>query len=157
MARPGVEMLVILGGNPVYTAPADLKFADHLAKVPLRIHLGLYQDETAALCDWHIPEAHYLESWSDARAYDGTASVIQPLIAPLFGGRSASCWRRSSRPNEADWKSSESTGRWRRQQKPTESGTSSNSGNGRYRKAIIADPKVAPQVPNPDGWAERCG
>ena len=80
---------LILGGNPVYTAPADLKFAEHLAKVPLRIHLGLYQDETAVLCDWHIPEAHYLESWGDARAYDGTASIIQPLIAPLFGGRSA--------------------------------------------------------------------
>jgi molybdopterin-containing oxidoreductase family iron-sulfur binding subunit len=84
-----VEMLVILGGNPVYTAPVDLKFAEHLKKVPLRIHLGLYQDETAIRCDWHIPEAHYLESWGDARAYDGTASVIQPLIAQLFGGRSA--------------------------------------------------------------------
>ena len=88
MAGRRVEMLVILGGNPVYTAPTDLKFAEHLAKVPLRIHLGLYQDETAVLCDWHIPETHYLESWSDARAYDGTASIIQPLIAPLFGGRS---------------------------------------------------------------------
>jgi MoCo/4Fe-4S cofactor protein with predicted Tat translocation signal len=89
MAGRRVEMLVILGGNPVYTAPADQKFAAHLANVSLRIHLGLYQDETAALCDWHIPETHYLESWSDARAYDGTASIIQPLIAPLFGGRSA--------------------------------------------------------------------
>src|SRR5258708_35111676 len=82
-------MVVILGGNPVYMAPADLKFAEHLAKVPLRIHLGLHQDETAVLCDWHIPEAHYLESWSDGRAFDGTASIVQPLIAPLYGGRSA--------------------------------------------------------------------
>ncbi|MGH7224075.1 MAG: 4Fe-4S dicluster domain-containing protein, partial [Gemmataceae bacterium] len=73
----------------VYTAPVNVNFAEHLKKVPLRIHLGLYQDETAALCDWHIPEAHYLESWSDGRAYDGTASVIQPLIAPLYNGRTA--------------------------------------------------------------------
>ncbi len=84
-----VQMLVILGGNPVYTAPADLAFAERLKKVKLRVHLGLYQDETAVLCDWHIPEAHYLESWGDARAYDGTVSVIQPLIAPLYGGHSA--------------------------------------------------------------------
>jgi MoCo/4Fe-4S cofactor protein with predicted Tat translocation signal len=87
MDERSVKMLVILGGNPVYNAPADLKFGEHLKKVPLRIHLGLYQDETASLCDWHIPEAHFLESWSDGRAYDGTASIIQPLIAPLYNGR----------------------------------------------------------------------
>ena len=84
-----VKMLVILSGNPVYTTPVNLNFAENLKQVPLRIHLGLYQDETAVLCDWHIPEAHYLESWSDGRAYDGTASVIQPLIAPLYHGRTA--------------------------------------------------------------------
>ena len=92
-----VEMLVIVGGNPVYTAPADLKFADRLLAtnnlgnpaVPLRIHLGLYEDETSYLCDWHLPEAHWLESWSDARALDGTASIVQPLIAPLYEGRTA--------------------------------------------------------------------
>jgi MoCo/4Fe-4S cofactor protein with predicted Tat translocation signal len=84
-----VELLVILGANPVYAAPADLRFAEHLAKVKLRVHLGLYEDETAALCHWHIPEAHYLESWGDARAFDGTVTVIQPLIAPLYGGKSA--------------------------------------------------------------------
>ena len=89
MTDQKVKMLVLLGGNPVYTAPVDLDFAARLKKVPLRIHLGLYQDETAILCDWHIPEAHYLESWSDARAYDGTVSIIQPLIAPLYRGRSA--------------------------------------------------------------------
>src|SRR5262249_4889389 len=61
-----VELLLILGGNPVFTAPADLRFAEQLAKVPLRIHCSLYEDETAALCHWHIPEAHSLESWSDA-------------------------------------------------------------------------------------------
>jgi molybdopterin-containing oxidoreductase family iron-sulfur binding subunit len=88
MRERRVEMLVILGGNPVYTAPADFDFADALTRVALRVHLGLYQDETAVHCDWHIPEAHYLESWGDARAYDGTASIVQPLIAPLYGGRS---------------------------------------------------------------------
>ncbi len=89
MEERSVKMLVILGGNPVYNAPVDLKFAEHLKKVQQRIHLGLYQDETAALCDWHVPEAHFLESWSDGRAFDGTASIIQPLIAPLYNGRTA--------------------------------------------------------------------
>ncbi|HEX8236452.1 MAG TPA: TAT-variant-translocated molybdopterin oxidoreductase [Abditibacteriaceae bacterium] len=79
-----VEMLVILGGNPVYNAPADVKFAQALEKVPLRIHLGRYDDETGALCQWHIPESHYLETWSDVRAYDGTTTIVQPLIVPLY-------------------------------------------------------------------------
>jgi molybdopterin-containing oxidoreductase family iron-sulfur binding subunit len=85
-----VEMLVILSGNPAYTAPADLGFADALANVPVSIHLGMDYNETAALSTWHIPEAHYLESWGDARAFDGTATIIQPLIAPLFDGKTAS-------------------------------------------------------------------
>ncbi len=86
-----VDMLCILGGNPAYDAPADLGFADALmnTNIPLRIHLGLYQNETAELCHWHINEAHYLEAWGDARAYDGTVSIIQPLIAPLYSGKSA--------------------------------------------------------------------
>ncbi len=84
-----VEILMILGGNPVFTAPADLQFAAHLVKVKLRAHLSLYDDETSALCHWHIPATHTLESWSDARAYDGTVTILQPLIAPLYDGRSA--------------------------------------------------------------------
>ena len=86
-----VDLLVILGGNPVYDAPAQLEFAKLLKsdKAPLRVHLGLYQDETAELCHWHINQVHELESWGDARAYDGTVSIIQPLIAPLYQGRSA--------------------------------------------------------------------
>ena len=84
-----VSMLVILGGNPVYAAPANLKFLDALKAITTKIHLGLYQDETAVECDWHINEAHYLESWGDGRSYDGTASIQQPLIAPLFNGKSA--------------------------------------------------------------------
>jgi MoCo/4Fe-4S cofactor protein with predicted Tat translocation signal len=86
-----VELLVMLGGvNPVYTAPADLKFAEKLGKVNLSIYHGLYVDETAYLCHWNVPDTHPLESWGDARAYDGTVSIIQPLIAPLYEGRSAS-------------------------------------------------------------------
>ncbi len=83
-----VQVLVILGCNPVYNAPADIPFTKYLSQVPRRFHLGLHPDETAFLCHWHIPEAHYLESWGDARAHDGTPCIIQPLIAPLYGGRS---------------------------------------------------------------------
>jgi MoCo/4Fe-4S cofactor protein with predicted Tat translocation signal len=86
-----VDLLIVLGGNPVYDAPADLNFADVLksGKVPVRVHHGLYQDETAELCQWHVPATHELESWGDARAYDGTVSIVQPLIAPLYNGKSA--------------------------------------------------------------------
>ncbi len=86
-----VDMLIILGGNPAYDAPADFGFADALknTNIPLRVHLGLYQNETAELCQWHVNEAHYLEAWGDARAYDGTVSIVQPLIAPLYDGKSA--------------------------------------------------------------------
>jgi MoCo/4Fe-4S cofactor protein with predicted Tat translocation signal len=81
-----VRMLVILGGNPAYNTPADLRIdlARVNDKVPLRIHLGTHFDETAEICHWHIPEKHYLEAWSDARAYDGTATIIQPLVQPLY-------------------------------------------------------------------------
>jgi len=85
-----VDLLVILGGNPAYDAPADLGFADALLKtnISMRVYLGLYRNETAQLCQWNVNEAHYLESWSDARAYDGTISLVQPLIAPLYSGKS---------------------------------------------------------------------
>ncbi len=86
-----VDLLVILGGNPAYDAPAELNLAELLKsnKVPLRVHYGLYQNETAELCHWHLNATHELESWGDARAYDGTVSIIQPLIAPLYNGKSA--------------------------------------------------------------------
>ncbi len=84
-----VEMLLMLGGNPVFNAPADLNFTEKVSKVKTRIHLSLYDDETSEICHWHIPETHALENWSDARAFDGTATIIQPLIAPLYGGKSA--------------------------------------------------------------------
>jgi molybdopterin-containing oxidoreductase family iron-sulfur binding subunit len=81
-----VKLLIILGCNPAYDAPSNLHFAEALAKTT-SVHWGLYEDETASRCTWHVPAAHYLESWSDARAYDGTASIVQPLIAPLYEGK----------------------------------------------------------------------
>ncbi len=84
-----IDFLVFLGTNPVYDAPADYQFADLIQKVPLRVHHGLYQDETAEYCHWHVPQAHWLESWGDGRAHDGTAAIQQPLIEPLYGGKSA--------------------------------------------------------------------
>jgi MoCo/4Fe-4S cofactor protein with predicted Tat translocation signal len=84
-----VSTLVILGGNPAYTAPADLQFGAALAKVANSIHLGAYDDETAAAAKWHLPEAHYLEAWGDAQSSDGVAAIQQPMIEPIFGGRSA--------------------------------------------------------------------
>jgi len=88
MRAGSVEVLVVTGANPVYDAPADLGFAEALEQVPTRVHHGLYDDETADRCHWHLPATHTLEEWSDARAHDGTASLVQPLIAPLYGGRS---------------------------------------------------------------------
>ena len=85
-----VQMLMIIGeSNPVLSAPADLKFSETIQKVALRMHSGLFFDETARQCQWHIPAAHYLEAWSDARTIDGTVSIVQPLIQPLYGGKSA--------------------------------------------------------------------
>jgi molybdopterin-containing oxidoreductase family iron-sulfur binding subunit len=84
-----VNWLVILSGNPIYTAPADLEFAAAFEKAKNKVYLGPGLNETGQVADWHVPQAHYLESWSDARAYDGTVSIVQPLIDPLYGGKSA--------------------------------------------------------------------
>ena len=83
-----VNTLIILGGNPVYDAPADLDFASALAKVKNTVHLALHDDETSQLCGWHLSRTHYFEAWGDARTYDGTVSIVQPLIEPLFDGKS---------------------------------------------------------------------
>src|SRR5258708_9993313 len=91
------ETLLILGVNPVYTAPHDfdfaskIKFDEEKKRKPIKntIYVGSHFDETAELCDWHVAESHYLETWGDARAFDGTISVIQPLIAPLYHTHSA--------------------------------------------------------------------
>jgi molybdopterin-containing oxidoreductase family iron-sulfur binding subunit len=84
-----VETLVILDSNVGYDAPADLSIAAALDKVPFSVHLGLYADETAGLCQWHLPQSHPFECWSDLRAVDGTAAIVQPLIRPLYATRSA--------------------------------------------------------------------
>lgn len=116
-----VDVLLVAGANPAYDAPAELGFAEAAARVPFRAHLGLYFDETAQLSHWHVPLAHYLEAWGDARAYDGTASIVQPLIAPLYDGKSLielmdamlgrsrsgydivqDTWKAHFRPREAD-------------------------------------------------------
>jgi MoCo/4Fe-4S cofactor protein with predicted Tat translocation signal len=89
MRQGQVDVLLILGGNPIFNAPADLEFGAALDRVPFRVHLSLYDDETSAVCHWHLAEAHYLESWGDGTAYDGTASIQQPLIAPLYDGHSS--------------------------------------------------------------------
>ena len=89
MAAGEVGTLVMLGANPAYDAPADLKFAESLEKVPVSIHLGIDVNETAALATWHLPRAHDLEAWGDGRAHDGTVTFQQPLIEPLYDGRSA--------------------------------------------------------------------
>ena len=84
-----VELLIIIGGNPAFNSPVELGMGDRLKKAKLRIRLGLYSDETSQVCQWQMPETHTLETWGDARAFDGTVTIQQPLIQPLYGGRSA--------------------------------------------------------------------
>ena len=87
-----VELLVIIGGNPVYNTPADQKLTfERLDKHQdmIRVHLSEYKDETSEVCHWHVPAAHYLESWGDTRSYDGTVTIMQPLIEPLYEGKTA--------------------------------------------------------------------
>jgi MoCo/4Fe-4S cofactor protein with predicted Tat translocation signal len=83
-----VDFLLIFGGNPVYDAPADVDFVSALIKAKSRIYSGLYFNETSEWCHWQVPATHFLEAWSDTRAYDGTAGVVQPLIAPLYDSHS---------------------------------------------------------------------
>jgi len=87
--RKAADSIIILDANPAYDAPIDLQFASLLRDVPYTAHLGLYRDETARHCQWHVPAAHALETWSDARSCDGVTSLVQPLIRPLYGGKSA--------------------------------------------------------------------
>jgi molybdopterin-containing oxidoreductase family iron-sulfur binding subunit len=83
-----VEVLVIMGGNPVFTAPVDLRFAERLAKVNLVVYFSTHLDETSTYAHWNVPELHPLECWGDARSFDGTVTLLQPLIEPLTGGQS---------------------------------------------------------------------
>jgi Fe-S-cluster-containing dehydrogenase component len=84
----GIDTLVCLGGNPSYATPASLEFPALLRHVRNVVYAGLYENETARDAKWFVPAAHYLETWGDARAYDGTYSIVQPLVQPLFGGKS---------------------------------------------------------------------
>jgi MoCo/4Fe-4S cofactor protein with predicted Tat translocation signal len=90
MAEGKVSTLIILSANPAYSTPSELRFEEQLQKVPLRIRLGQYLDETSYHCHWHLPESHFLESWGDSRASNGLVSLQQPLISPLYDSRSAS-------------------------------------------------------------------
>ncbi len=87
-AATTADALLIIGANIAYTAPSDLKIPETLAKAKLSIHLGTHRDETARLCTWHLPQAHYLEAWGDVRTFDSTVSITQPLIEPIFGAKS---------------------------------------------------------------------
>jgi len=91
VATPEAEIntLVILGGNPSYDAPADLKFAEKLAKIPNVIQHSVYFNETSTSATWHLPRTHYMEAWGDARTWDGTHSIVQPLILPLYNAKSS--------------------------------------------------------------------
>ncbi len=89
LAAHRVETLVIIGANPAYDGPGDLRLGDLIAAVPFSMHLGLHADETAMRCRWRLPMSHPLESWSDLRAFEGTASIVQPLIRPLYDSRTA--------------------------------------------------------------------
>ncbi|MCE9561609.1 MAG: 4Fe-4S dicluster domain-containing protein [Planctomycetes bacterium] len=89
MAAGKVSTLLVIGGNPVLNAPADANFKNELQKVGTKIRLGLFHDQTSELCDWHLPQSHYLESWGDTETSEGTLCCIQPLIAPLNGARTA--------------------------------------------------------------------
>src|SRR5437867_5616135 len=84
-----VDTLIMMDVNPSYSTPADLEFSKKLKNVKLRVSHSLYYDETAAACDWHVPKPHYLEIWGDVRAYDGSLSIIQPLIVPLYETKSS--------------------------------------------------------------------
>src|SRR6185437_15368388 len=84
-----VSALFVIGANPIYQAPGDIPFSVIYAKVPLRVHAGLHVDETAALSNWHLPLNHALEDWDDARSPDGLATIIQPVVRPMYDSRSA--------------------------------------------------------------------
>ncbi len=89
MSQGKVKTLVLLGGNPAYDAPIDIPFTEQLGAVEESIHLSLYRNETSRLCSWHLPRSHYLESWGDGLAWDGSYCTAQPLIQPLYESMSS--------------------------------------------------------------------
>src|SRR6266513_417255 len=89
MHRGAVELLIVLGGNPCYDASVEFDFGAAFEKVKLRVHHSVYFNETSRHSHWHIPALHFLEAWSDTRAFDGSVSIVQPLIEPMYAGTSA--------------------------------------------------------------------
>jgi Fe-S-cluster-containing dehydrogenase component len=90
MQAKEVPALLIVGGNPAFDAPADVPFSAAIKDVPFTLHLSEYVDETSAMCKWHVPKAHIFEAWDDTVASDGAASIVQPLIAPMYDGKTCS-------------------------------------------------------------------
>ncbi|MBA4031252.1 MAG: molybdopterin oxidoreductase [Planctomyces sp.] len=84
----GVDIALVIGGNPVYAAPKEIGFAEAFGKVKHRIHLSEYVDETSLASTWHLPRSHQFESWSDLRSWDGRLVLRQPLIEPIFETKS---------------------------------------------------------------------
>jgi molybdopterin-containing oxidoreductase family iron-sulfur binding subunit len=162
MRAGAVELLLILGGNPVYDAPVDFDFGSALQKVKLRLHHSLWANETSQLCQWLIPATHFLESWSDLRAVDGTVTIVQPLVEPLYDGISAhqlldafvqvparsayelvrATWRQNNPANtfEADWRSGLSQG--------VASGVGAEVHPPGGTRAPAASPRVQTALPN---------
>ena len=145
----GVHTLVILNGNPVYSAPPEYRVAEALAAVPQSVHLGLFRDETGAATTWQVPAAHYLESWGDTRALDGTVSLVQPLIAPLFGGRTeaellAAVDGRSAAPHDLLQEA------WRRQRP---AGDFTALWESALHAGVVPDTAASPVRPSPR-WGE---
>jgi MoCo/4Fe-4S cofactor protein with predicted Tat translocation signal len=164
MQSNAIDLLVILGGNPVYDTPVDLNFGDALEKVKLRIHHSVDFNETSRQSHWHVPATHFLESWSDTRAFDGTASIVQPLIEPMYSAVSIhelldalignsprtayeivrECWQRANRSSdfEAKWRRSLSDGLiadWTvpsLQSFSSESGTGEVAGEGKVQSSV---------------------
>ncbi len=103
MNAGAVGTLIVIGANPAFTAPADLNFVAALDKVRLRIHQSQYYDETSFHSHWHVPESHFLETWGDLRCFDGTATIMQPLIQPLYQSRSR-LRRKATRRSPRSWR-----------------------------------------------------
>src|SRR5205085_2204256 len=133
-------------------------FEQALAKVPFRLHLSLHEDETSRLCHWHIPEAHYLEAWGDARAFDGTASLQQPLIAPLYEGARSALEVLSALEERRDQPGHDLVRRYWQGNRPSRSSAGDFEA---FWRTALHDGKVAGTAFSPEkfaldsGWVER--
>ncbi|HEY7634572.1 MAG TPA: 4Fe-4S dicluster domain-containing protein [Gemmatimonadales bacterium] len=146
MQAGAVHTLVMLDANPAYTAPAGLDFRRALGRVGETVSLGLFEDETGRLSQWHLPLAHYLESWDDCRAYDGTAGLVQPLIAPLYGGKTVAQVL-GAFLGEGDWSShdlvrAQWSGHWGKADAP-------ERWNEAVQRGIVSDTAFSPLTPLP--------